>query len=415
MEEHGGDARWRDWQPDLRGRLSAEQVVGASEKIAWQRRFWAYVQWVAFRQWRHVRLFAESLGVYLMGDIPFGVSRHSADVWAQPELFDLTWCAGAPPEPLFRDDPFTAAWGQNWGMPVYNWAEHERQDWQWWRTRVGRTAEIFHSFRIDHVLGFFRVYAFPWVPERNAEFLNLCESEAAELSGGRLPGFLPRPDYPVELGEQNLRDGRRYLEMILAFAPECQVVAEDLGLVPWYVRPALKELKIPGFAIPQFERREQDRSFKSGQELEELAVATWATHDHEPLALYYENLVAGAGGGDHASHKELAHLLRFLGLDDRDPSQTFTDELHKACIKVLLETKCCLAIISISDLLSTCQRFNVPGVACDSNWSERLAHPLSFYEHAGESRGKVAYLAETILASGRLSDKAALCRASTER
>jgi len=75
--------------------------------------------------------------VYLMGDIPFGVGRYSADVWANRDLFDLDWSGGAPPERTFKVDPFTEKWGQNWGIPNYRWNELRRHNFEWWRTRVG--------------------------------------------------------------------------------------------------------------------------------------------------------------------------------------------------------------------------------------------------------------------------------------
>jgi 4-alpha-glucanotransferase len=134
------------------------------KRLADKQRFYSYVQWVAFSQWRRVRAHADSSAVELMGDIPFGVSRYSADVWCNPQLFDLQWSGGAPPEKFFQSDPFTCQWGQNWGIPLYNWANHEKSNYAFWQRRVKQIASIFHYFRIDHVLGFFRVYSFPWIP-----------------------------------------------------------------------------------------------------------------------------------------------------------------------------------------------------------------------------------------------------------
>ena len=95
-----------------------------------------------------------------MGDVPFGVSYYSCDVFSEPDMFDLTWSGGAPPEPAFRDDPFVAKWGQNWGVPLYRWDRLRETDFRWWRQRVRLTREIFHLFRIDHVLGFTASSAF---------------------------------------------------------------------------------------------------------------------------------------------------------------------------------------------------------------------------------------------------------------
>ncbi len=116
--------------------------------------------------------YAEERGVALMGDIPFGVSYYSADVFSRPDEFALDWSGGAPPEPYFKDDEFTQKWGQNWGIPLYRWDVMRSDNFAWWRQRV-RGVQNFSVFRIDHVLGFYRIYAFPWRPTRNQEFLPL--------------------------------------------------------------------------------------------------------------------------------------------------------------------------------------------------------------------------------------------------
>ena len=122
----------------------------------------------------------------LMGDIPFGVNYYSADVYSRRDEFALDWSGGAPPEPYFKDDEFTQKWGQNWGIPLYRWDVMRTRNLAWWRQRVRGVRKIFHVFRIDHVLGFYRIYAFPWRPERNAEFLPLSWDEMRERTGGAI-------------------------------------------------------------------------------------------------------------------------------------------------------------------------------------------------------------------------------------
>ena len=100
-----------------------------------------------------------------MGDIPFGVNLYSADVYSRRDEFALDWSGGAPPEPYFKDDEFTQKWGQNWGIPLYRWDVMRTRNLDWWRQRVRGVRKIFHVFRIDHVLGFYRIYAFPWRPD----------------------------------------------------------------------------------------------------------------------------------------------------------------------------------------------------------------------------------------------------------
>jgi len=200
MDREGGSQVWQQWREEYQDKARAlaaivEEAKTRPEEIDRELRYYAYVQWIAYRQWREITGHALSKGVTLMGDIPFGVSLYSVDVWADLEIFDLDWYGGAPPEQLFKDDEFVQKWGQNWGIPLYRWDVLEGRDFDWWRRRIAKTTEIFGMFRVDHALGFYRIYSFPWNPVRNAEFLPLTQDEAAKRCGGRLPGFRPRPDH----------------------------------------------------------------------------------------------------------------------------------------------------------------------------------------------------------------------------
>ncbi len=407
IDEEGGNVCWTWWRAEYQNPKAARKAIATAgngnavtEKIS----FYKFVQWVAFSQWRNVRHHADEKGVELMGDMPFGVSRYSADVWSKGQLFDLHWSGGAPPEKYFQSDLFTQKWGQNWGIPVYKWDAHLHEDFAFWRNRTKHVAEIFHYFRIDHVLGFFRVYAFPWLPERNGEFVELSEAEAKKLTGGELPHFIPRDDETPKNCKLNCADGTEYLKVILdAAGDSCGVVAEDLGMVPDYVRPRLKELGIPGFTIPIFERVEKDRSFKTREQHEILSLVTLGTHDHEPVRTYYEGLCRWwHGENGHEGWLEVKRLMKFLDWpEDQDPPAQFTPELHRRLIEILIECRPWLAVFMISDLLGVSQRFNEPGIAGDSNWSQRLALPLDAYEHEYPYNQAIEWLDQALAASER--------------
>lgn len=382
VAEKQGNTQWMDWEDNLKNPTAAKDWIAKDEKLSRMCRFYAYVQWVAHRQWTEVRAHGDKRQVELMGDIPFGISRYSADAWAHPHLFDLQWSGGAPPERFFQSDKFTAVWGQNWGIPLYDWQAHEKENYSWWRCRVEQITKYFHGFRLDHVLGFFRIYAFPWLPEQNDEFLELDAHQAASKTGGRLPGFRPESDDHKLSAQRNCESGEARLKMILQAAGDAFVVAEDLGVVPFYVRPLLKKLGIPGYAIPIFERSEVDRSLIPKDQLPPLSVATYATHDHEPLAVYYENLVKRWHSADgHEGWLELQRIMRFLELDENNPPEAFTNELTHAFFRTLLFSPCWLTMIMITDLLGTKQRFNLPGTSSCANWSERLEKSLDDYAH----------------------------------
>ena len=384
LNEYGDNALWHQWAPEHQDLEKAETWLATcadKEDLVRYRQFTAYVQWVAWRQWASVRALADHKNVRLIGDIPFGVSKYSADVWCERPLFDLNWSGGAPPEPFFTSGEFVRRWGQNWGIPLYNWEENRAQNFFWWKQRVGATSLIFHSFRIDHVLGFFRIYAFPWDPQRNDEFSSLSLAEAKEKAGGREPHFIPRPDEPEENAEKNCADGEAFLAMVQRAAGKSTVIAEDLGMVPDYVPPLLEKLGIPGFSIPQFLVDKETQEYIPKDEMPLLSIATWGTHDHAPLVTWYTDLTRRwKGPNGHDAWLELQRLMRFLGEDPEKEPPVFLDpKLNETFLRVLVECRSCWTIFMITDLLGVDWRFNAPGTATDDNWSVRLDKPLAEY------------------------------------
>lgn len=383
MGRHG-DERWELWPQEVRNRPAAVEWLASQkqpvkDEIATEMAFFQYVQWLAFSQWRAVKAFASAHGVALMGDIPFGVNYHSADVWAEPALFDLRWSGGAPPEPAFTDDEFVCKWGQNWGVPLYRWPRHRETGFAWWRQRVRMIAESFHVFRIDHVLGFFRIYGFPWRPERNAEFAPLGIEEARVITGGELPRFHEQPDNTPEHKAANRAQGEEFLRVLQSEVGPGALVGEDLGTVPDYVRPSLLSLEVPGFKVPQWEE-EPDKRLTPANEYPRCSVATYATHDHDPLRTMWDKwmgLIRAAiqeperlaAARDHAWW-EVRRLGGWAGFEV--PRILDFEEVHMPLIAGLLRCNSWLAVLMITDLLGTTQRFNVPGTVGAGNWSARL-------------------------------------------
>ncbi len=117
--------------------------------------FQYFLQFYLDKQLKEAAAYTRSKGVVLKGDIPIGIYRNSVDAWTAPELYNMGGQAGAPP------DPFSAS-GQNWGFPTYNWAEMAKDDYTWWQNRLRQLSDYFDAFRIDHILGFFRIWEIPW-------------------------------------------------------------------------------------------------------------------------------------------------------------------------------------------------------------------------------------------------------------
>ena len=116
--------------------------------------YYRWMQWHLDKQFAAEVKYARGRGVSLKGDLPIGVSSDSAEAYWHPELFNLDSTAGAPPDYFSKD-------GQNWGFPTYNWEEMAKDDFAWWKARLRKMSQYFDAFRIDHILGFFRIWEIP--------------------------------------------------------------------------------------------------------------------------------------------------------------------------------------------------------------------------------------------------------------
>ena len=150
-DRHGSPEfeKWGKWST-----YSAKKVAAFADENPAEVGFYCYLQFLLDRQLREVVDYAHLHGVALKGDLPIGVSRVSVDAWQHPELFHLDSQAGAPPDAFAED-------GQNWGFPTYNWEKMAEDNYAWWRARMGKMSQYFDAFRIDHILGFFRIWEIP--------------------------------------------------------------------------------------------------------------------------------------------------------------------------------------------------------------------------------------------------------------
>jgi 4-alpha-glucanotransferase len=407
MEENGGSEIWEAWREEHRRADAAREWLAAQttevrRRFSERELFFKYVQWIAFDQWNAMRAYAEERGVALMGDIPFGVNLYSADVYSRRDEFALEWSGGAPPEPYFKDDEFTQKWGQNWGIPLYRWEAMRGRNLDWWRWRVRGVRKIFHAFRIDHVLGFYRIYAFPWRPARNPAFLPLSFDEMREQTGGAFPQFYPRDDSSWENCEANRREGEEYLRAVLEESGDTRVVGEDLGTVPDYVRPSLRSLGVAGFKIPQWENHPDGRSI-SGNDYQRVSVATYATHDHKPLRAMWEEAFEEPSSTTEQARQDLAKVAEFAGLPAPNPENNFDRDFYSPVMEALFRCESWIALVMITDLLARKDRFNVPGTAASSNWSRRMWKTVRGLKESPSVRRRMRVIRELLEKSGRVS------------
>ena len=338
---------WREWPKELADRHPAALAALAKEHkeeilyVTWQ-------QWQLGEQWRTARQAAAALGVNLMGDLPFVVAEDSADVWKEPKLFRQGYRVGTPP------DAFSAE-GQDWGLPLFNWRAMQRDGFSWMRRRAERAGELFGLYRVDHVIGMYRTYF--------------------RSASGRRSGFSPADeDAQIRLGETLLAIMDEYGE----------VVAEDLGMMPEFLRPSLTRLRLPGYRVLRWEKDDLWRDghmqqfFRDPAKWPEISVAASGTHDTDMQAVWY----------DHLSPEHRGYLLRVPGLSHLDCNRGFDDSVRDALLRVLYQSASDLCLLPFQDLLGAREPINVPGTVNDRNWTYRM--PMSvdelIAEHATSER-----------------------------
>ena len=397
MEIHGPHLMWDQWPEESRCPDSARRYIASLRKInpghiESRLDSFAFVQWLCFHQWLALRNYADDRGVKLMGDLPIGVSFHSADVFFHRSGFHANWFGGTPPEGYSAENPFIHEWGQNWGIPLYDWDAMAANGFSWWRERITRLTEIFNIFRIDHILGFYRIYGFPWHPRVNREFLGLDHHEAGKFTEGRLPRWFSHPDDTPENKAANRANGDFRLRTIIEAAGDAEVIAEDLGWVPEYVRPHLDELGIAGYRIPHWDSYD-DGSPVMGDIYPDNSFASFSTHDHDSLCATWENcrrtiLLQREHPTEqgHWAAEASAHSLRLLAGFSGIPIPSdnnwppYSDAIHWRLVKSLLDSNSRYAVLMVTDLFELKDRINTPGTVGNINWRLRLnlsAHQMA--------------------------------------
>ena len=274
-----------------------------------------YHKWIQFHLDKQLSAqvkYARSKGISLKGDLPIGVSQDSADAYYHPELFNLDSSAGAPPDYFSQD-------GQNWGFPTYNWDEMAKDDYAWWKSRLRKMSQYFDAFRIDHILGFFRIWEIP-VEHKSGlmgHFNPALPYSADEIYFMRLPReglFHEDPRHPgfyqplispdtsrLEWWQKDKfnalyndffyhrhdefwrRNAERKLPELLS-ASGMLACGEDLGMVPDCVPGVMDHWKILSLEMTQMDK---------GHAWPALSVCATSSHDMSTLRM--QNAEAGKG------------------------------------------------------------------------------------------------------------------------
>jgi 4-alpha-glucanotransferase len=343
---------WWEWPEPLRT-LQPAALDQERERLATEILFQHWQQWIAEVQWRQVRKSAREHQIALCGDEPFIVAEDSRDTWAHQNIVKRDARLGVPP------DDFSAV-GQDWGLPYFDFEAMRKDDFAWLRARAARTADYYELRRIDHALGYFR----QWIRDGKTPL-------------GR---FLPAEEATQRAqGEQLFR----------LLAGSAGIVAEDLGMVPDFVRQTLTQLSIPGYRVLRWER--DAGAYRDPRHFPTLSLVTTSTHDTETLREWWETLPV---------HEREAVARAYPELRGIDHS-SFSPQIHEALIAAAQNSGSDLCIIPWQDAFGTRERINLPGSISNENWAYRIEPNVEDLCGRDDSRAIAALLARLSEAARR--------------
>lgn len=376
--------------------------------------YWYFVQYHLDRQLRDARNYAHSRGVILKGDIPIGINRTSVEAWSEPELFRMDSSAGAPPDDF-------AVKGQNWGFPTYDWERMARDGYAWWRARFVKMSDFFDAYRIDHILGFFRIWEIPReaVNALLGHFnpaLPLSEEEIASYGFrfdaarhtapvsesddvlfvadcGRKGYWHPRiAAHSTECYKSLSRDDRESYDRIyetfffhrhndfwregaltkllpLVGSTRMLVCGEDLGMIPACVPDVMSDLQILSLEIERMPK-EWGASFGTPVRYPYLSVCSPSSHDMSNMRLWWRE----------EPERAERYWREVMGRTDAVPADC-TPDMCEWMMRRQLSAGSMLTIVPLQEWLAmdgelrrddpAAERINVPANA-DQYWCYRM-------------------------------------------
>jgi 4-alpha-glucanotransferase len=356
-------SHWVLWPTSFRRRYPLG-LSKLKEEAADMLLFFKYLQWAISEQWQSVRHYAREKNILIMGDIPFLVSPDSADIWSRRKEFCLA-ANGIPEVSVGAPPDFFNEHGQAWGLPMFSWEKMEQSGFQWWRERIRKAKKEYDMIRLDHIVGFFRVWVFP----QNGS-----------------PHFEPKDE------EKQKERGRFFLQLLLEEAGDCMLVAEDLGVIPPFVREQLNAFRIPGIKVVRWEKKES--AFISPRTFSDLSLATTGTHDTSALASWWNEM----------SNEERSHFLAAFD-NKRDLSSLshlpFSDEIHRLIVRGLMESGSAMVVLPMQDILAETDQINFPGTISSKNWRYRIPENVEALSTHPRYQCKIDFLKSAIEKTAR--------------
>ena len=384
-----GTATFSEWPKDATLQSTQKSTFKGKKEL----QFWYYVQYNLDAQMREAHAYARAHRVILKGDIPIGISRDGVEAWVEPKYFNLNGQAGAPPDAFSAD-------GQNWGFPTYNWDEMLKDGCSWWVRRFRKMAEFFDAYRIDHVLGFFRIWEIP-VPYKSglmgqfSPALGLSREEIEAygvvfneglflVDHKRSDRWHPRIAVQYQEAYEQLSEEQKYcfnqlyndyfyrrnnqfwyteaMKKLpkLVQATRMLVCAEDLGMVPDCVPWVMNELRILSLEIQSMPKDPTTRFGKLSHN-PYRSVDTISTHDMATLRQWWDE-------DEERSQTYYNTTLRRGGAAPRP----LPGWLAKDIVSRHLTSPSMLCLISFQDWLSIDEKLRLP----DEN-AERINTPAN--------------------------------------
>ena len=326
--EHNGES-FELWEDEIRVR-KPEAMERYREKFKDEILFYKFIQFKFYEQWFKLKEYANDKGIKIIGDIPIYVAYDSADVWANPELFQMDEevkpisVAGCPPDAFSAD-------GQLWGNPVYKWDYHKQTGYTWWIKRIENSTKLYDVIRIDHFRGFDEYYAIPY------------------------------GDKTAENGWWEKGPGIDLFRAISARLGDREIIAEDLGYMTDSVKQLVEESGYPNMKVIEFAFDERDTGNASDylpHNYPRNCVVYTGTHDNETLLSWLDDITPG----------ERRQVREYLN-NFKDSGKELCDDL----ICLVMQSVANLCIIPMQDYLGldNSARMNQPSTL-GKNWKWRL-------------------------------------------
>jgi len=332
-EAHKGEV-WTNWDPALRQRNSVV-LTQLAAKLSTEIQIFKYWQFEFFRQWEELKEYCRARRIKLMGDIPIYVAHDSADVWANPGLFQLDekgrpiLVAGVPPD-------YFSATGQLWGNPIYCWDVLAKANYAWWAERFRASLRLFDIVRLDHFRGFEAYWE------------------------------IAAPALTAEGGKWVKGPGSQFFRVLRDQLGDLPIVAENLGVVTPEVEAIRKEFGFPGMSILQFAfgNDPQGPTFRPHNYDRQL-VAYTGGHDNDTTVGWWTSQGGDSTRTGEDIRKERAFAKAYLGFEDEPVPWVF--------IRAVLASVADVAIIPLQDVLGlgSQARMNLPGTI-GQNWKWRF-------------------------------------------